>query len=160
MFLIKHIPSWVWFEERKYLTKGEQRSICHKEIIKYGIKLGYSMAAFFSKVQLVQDVQDVHRPRVATLLKKRTFYTSITSCRTLPLQVRYHSALNLFSSFMTEAVIYRNQSIDWQSKSTDWFLYDNGLRHERVRWLEWKCKICSQSLRDTQFLQIMLTEGR
>ena len=91
------------------------------------------MAAFFSKVQLVQDVQDVHRPRVATLLKKRTFYTSITSCRTLPLQVRYHSALNLFSSFMTEAVIYRNQSIDWQSKSTDWFLYDNGLRHERVR---------------------------
>ena len=27
---------------------------------------------------------------------------------------------------------YRNQSIDLQSKSMDWFLYDNGLRHERV----------------------------
>ena len=27
---------------------------------------------------------------------------------------------------------YRNQSIDLQSKSVDWFLYDNGLRHERV----------------------------
>ena len=26
----------------------------------------------------------------------------------------------------------RNQSIDLQSKSMDWFLYDNGLRHERV----------------------------
>ena len=26
---------------------------------------------------------------------------------------------------MTEAVIYRNQSIDLQSKSMDWFLYDN-----------------------------------
>ena len=28
---------------------------------------------------------------------------------------------------------YRNQSIDLRSKSTDWFLYDNGLRHERVK---------------------------
>ena len=27
---------------------------------------------------------------------------------------------------------YRNQSIDLQSKSMDSFLYDNGLRHERV----------------------------
>ena len=33
---------------------------------------------------------------------------------------------------MTEAVI-RNQSIDLQSKSMDWFLYNNGLRHERVK---------------------------
>ena len=28
---------------------------------------------------------------------------------------------------------YRNQSIDLQSKPRDWFLYDNGLRHERVK---------------------------
>ena len=28
---------------------------------------------------------------------------------------------------------YRSQSIDLQSKSVDWFLYDNGLRHERVK---------------------------
>ena len=27
---------------------------------------------------------------------------------------------------------YRNQSMDLQNKSMDWFLYDNGLRHERV----------------------------
>ena len=27
---------------------------------------------------------------------------------------------------------YRNQSIDLLLKPTDWFLYDNGLRHERV----------------------------
>ena len=27
---------------------------------------------------------------------------------------------------------YRNQSIDLLHKSMDWFLYDNGLRHERV----------------------------
>ena len=31
-------------------------------------------------------------------------------------------------------VSYRNQSIDLLCKSTDWFLYDNGLRHERVKW--------------------------
>ena len=28
---------------------------------------------------------------------------------------------------------YRNQSIDLLRKSMDWFLYDNGLRHERVK---------------------------
>ena len=28
---------------------------------------------------------------------------------------------------------YRNQSIDLQSKSMDWFLYDNDFRHERVK---------------------------
>ena len=28
---------------------------------------------------------------------------------------------------------YRNQSIDLLRKSMDWFLFDNGLRHERVK---------------------------
>ena len=28
---------------------------------------------------------------------------------------------------------YRNQSIDLRSNSLDWFLYDNGLHHERVK---------------------------
>ena len=53
----------------------------------------------------------------------------------------------LLKSLRTEAVIrrrpltlsrltplsYRNQSIDLLCKSMDWFLYDNGLRHERVK---------------------------
>ena len=30
-------------------------------------------------------------------------------------------------------ISYRNQSIDLLRKSMDWFLYDNGLRHERVK---------------------------
>ena len=30
---------------------------------------------------------------------------------------------------------YRNQSIDLQSKSMDWFLYDRDLRHERAKML-------------------------
>ena len=30
-------------------------------------------------------------------------------------------------------ISYRNQSIDLQSKSIDWFLYDIRLRHERVK---------------------------
>ena len=29
---------------------------------------------------------------------------------------------------------YRNQSIDLRRKSMDWFLYDHGLRHERVKY--------------------------
>ena len=36
------------------------------------------------------------------------------------------------NSFMTKAVSYRNQFTDLHSKSVDWFLYNDGLRHERV----------------------------
>ena len=35
-----------------------------------------------------------------------------------------------FNPFMTEALSYRNQSIDLLCKSMDWFLYDRGLRQE------------------------------
>ena len=38
---------------------------------------------------------------------------------------------------------YRNQSIDLRSKSMDWFLCDNGLRHEMVKVFV-QAKICSQ----------------
>ena len=34
---------------------------------------------------------------------------------------------------MTESLSYRNQSIDLQNKSQDWFLYDRDLRHERFK---------------------------
>ena len=34
--------------------------------------------------------------------------------------------------FWRRPLSHRNQSIDFQGKSMDWFLYDNGLRHERV----------------------------
>ena len=36
-------------------------------------------------------------------------------------------------SLMTESLPYRNQSIDLLYKPMDWFLYDNGLHHERVK---------------------------
>ena len=39
----------------------------------------------------------------------------------------------MFNSFTTEALSYRNQPIDLQSTSMNWFLYDNSLRHERVK---------------------------
>ena len=40
-----------------------------------------------------------------------------------------------FNSFMTEVptISYRNQSIDLQSKSMDWFLYDRDLCREGVK---------------------------
>ena len=39
---------------------------------------------------------------------------------------------------MTELLSYRNQSTDLRSKSMVWFLYDNDLRHERIKknWLQ------------------------
>ena len=34
---------------------------------------------------------------------------------------------------MTESLPYRNQSIDLKRNSSDWFLYDRDLRHERTK---------------------------
>ena len=34
------------------------------------------------------------------------------------------------NSFVKEVPINRNQSIDWQNKSVDWFPYDRDPRHE------------------------------
>ena len=38
----------------------------------------------------------------------------------------------LFKTFMTEAAIIQ-KPVHLLRKSMDWFLYDNGLRHERVK---------------------------
>ena len=38
----------------------------------------------------------------------------------------------IYYNFSSYPLSYRNQSIDFRSKSMDWFLYDNGPRHERV----------------------------
>ena len=44
----------------------------------------------------------------------------------------FGNKLNLFNSFKTEPLSYRNQSIDLHNKSMDWFLFDRDLRLERV----------------------------
>ena len=38
-----------------------------------------------------------------------------------------------FNPFVTVIPTFGNQSIDLQSKSMDWFLYDDDLGHERVK---------------------------
>ena len=43
------------------------------------------------------------------------------------------------NSFMTEAVI----------ASVDWFLYDNGLRHEKVKKISEKSLNCSNGINET-----------
>ena len=59
-----------------------------------------------------------------------------------PLFIKTHPAIKFGETFQLPprltlswrmSMSYRNQSIDLQSKSMDWFLYDNGLRHERVK---------------------------
>ena len=53
-----------------------------------------------------------------------------------PIQSQPHCNA-VYSQYLTlscrRPLSYRNQSIDLLRKSVDWFLYDNGLRHERVK---------------------------
>ena len=49
-----------------------------------------------------------------------------------------HLGILCLNSVMTELFIsLKKQSIDLQSKSMDWFLYDNSLRHEGVKGLNY-----------------------
>ena len=57
--------------------------------------------------------------------------------------VSHHFETLCINSLMTEAPIIRNQSIDLQTKSIDWFLYDRDLRYERVKGLNLNCKVAN-----------------
>ena len=48
--------------------------------------------------------------------------------------VCYDTISHLLTLSWRRPLSYRNHPIDLQSKSMDWFLYDNGLRHERVNY--------------------------
>ena len=48
-------------------------------------------------------------------------------------RVAYKKCVYTLTLSWRRPLLYRNQSIDLQSKSMDWFLCDNGLRHERVK---------------------------
>ena len=63
------------------------------------------------------------------------------------------AAHNFFKSFRLtlswrRPVSYRNQSTDLRSKSMDWFLYNNGLRHERVKGVQCNTYLWFMSLRN------------
>ena len=49
-------------------------------------------------------------------------------------QIDFRSKLIHLTLSCRRPLSYKNQSIDLQSKLTDWFLYDNGLRHEKVKY--------------------------
>ena len=50
-------------------------------------------------------------------------------------------SLSLLTLSRRRPLSYRNQSIDLLCKSMDWFLYDNGLRHERVNFNSITCSL-------------------
>ena len=45
---------------------------------------------------------------------------------------KFNNGLKWVNCFWRRPFSYRNQSTDLLRKSMEWFLYDNGLRHERV----------------------------
>ena len=71
---------------------------------------------------------------------KKTFFLILqviekVNCLKIPApfsQMSCFSGKNLLTLSRRRSWSYRNQSIDLQSKSMDWFLYGNGLRLERV----------------------------
>ena len=52
--------------------------------------------------------------------------------------VKSKHAIDCLALSWRRPLSYRNQSIDLRSKSMDWFLYDNGLCHERVKEIDFK----------------------
>ena len=93
---------------------------------------------FFDKKNMTSDLSMSSFPLfVFTLvIKLRNFHFESSHWNTLTLSWRRPSS-------------YRNQSIDLPSKSMDWFLYDNGLRHERVNMFWSKTKWCQTGICQT-----------
>ena len=67
------------------------------------------------------------------MLKSNYWFQTITLLQSED-QVTFHlMQFLLLTLSWRRPLLYRNQSIDLQRKWMDWFLYNNGLRHERVK---------------------------
>ena len=86
-------------------------------------------------------------------------YSWCTSCFKfflVYLEYLFHMHFNLLNPFVTDTVSYRNQSIDLWSKSMDWFLYDIGLCHERVKTRLWSIRISKCS---AYYTEVFIRDG-
>ena len=82
--------------------------------------------------------------KLDTVVPYLKWIQNIYKCRDTPMSSHFHwTSATFVVSWNTDIDLiltlswrrllsYRNQSIDLQNKSMDWFLYDNGPRHERV----------------------------
>ena len=72
----------------------------------------------------------IQNPSV-NILMSETLYTSAETLYTSEMKIM-KIILSSLTLSRRRPLSYRNQSIDLLRKSVDWFLYDNGLRLERV----------------------------
>ena len=80
--------------------------------------LAFMLYFLFSKT----DVCNIQNRKNRTRIRKLRNWEIITNLDFLHLPLSWRRSLP-----------YRNQSIDLQSRSMDWFLYDRDLRHEKVK---------------------------
>ena len=127
----------------------------YNKFLFYSFKCGRSFLLCASSIVIVVEVTGCSRSwgyrvycshyilNFPLSLVLSTFFKSSSICLnvSIPLcallsESSYHPLRLLISASLTlswrRPLSYRNQSIDLQSKSMAWFLYDNGLRHERV----------------------------
>ena len=103
----------------------------HKDILQENLSEAYSELR-----QILQMKFFAKSKKVVSYFRKKdpVFFDRVLNT---PLNIRSKCLLDAFitlhNSFMTETLLYRNHSIDMQSKSMYWFLYDKDLRHERAK---------------------------
>ena len=101
----------------------------------------FSITDFFSKYDQIRSFLRIWSHSLKKSVMENFVFCAVilletNSCsitQICAVQVIYYK-MRLFSLTLSwwRPLSYRNQSIDLQSISMDWFLYDNGLRHERV----------------------------
>ena len=85
-------------------------------------------------------------------------YTALSSFKSVAMFKRDHIKNVDLTLSRRRPLSYRNQSIDLLPKSMDWFLYDNGLRLERVKWKSSKVNDCFISIA-MHFFQYKLSQS-
>ena len=91
----------------------------------------------------------------------KTWFSDVTGYRTTSLALKWvncECSLGIIYLLLSwrSSLSYRNQSIDFQSKSPDWFLYNRDFRLERVHMnaqFSEKCKCAYQGVRSVSFLE-------
>ena len=119
MFILVVFPC----EYRCFLLRLTLRTLNSKKIVRFK----FLFFLFFLSKQKLQLLT------LTLVYYNKLCIFSVSHSTILPSWLAWISQSYLLTLSWRRPLPYRNKSIDLLSKSMDWFLYDNGLCHERVK---------------------------
>ena len=111
-----------WKHQKTYLISGQCYTYIETSQL---IWIPNQLTGFYMRVKLAWN-------RLTEELISKSFCKILNKDRCMFMDVVLVSLMSNLTLSWLKSLRYGNQSIDLQSKSMDWFLYNRGIHHKRV----------------------------